>query len=42
VLVTQVDLIGLSVQAERQRLGRFAAVEVINQLDVRDLCHPQR
>ena len=37
--LTQVDLIGLSVQAERHRLGRFTTVQVVNQLHVCDLSH---
>ena len=39
VLLAQVDLVGLSVQTERHRFGRFAAVEVIEQPDFCDLCH---
>jgi hypothetical protein len=39
VLLAQVDLVGLSVEAERHRLRRFAAVEVIEEPDFCDLRH---
>jgi hypothetical protein len=39
MLLVQVDLVGLSVQAERNRFGSFAAAEVIEQPDFCDLSH---
>jgi hypothetical protein len=39
VLLAQVDLVGLSIQAERNRFGSFTAIEVINQPDLDNLSH---